>query len=74
MSCFVQIKHSLTNGRVYLLEESVSSIQDLDKLMTNISQLIQYGDSCQIISTPIKLIFKELLSFGSIAFRWDQNV
>ena len=45
-----------------------------DKLVTNIPQLIEYGDFCQIISTPIKCILKELLSFGSVAFKWEQNV
>ena len=40
------------------LKESTSSRQDLDKLVTNIPQSIVYGDFCQIISTPIKYIFK----------------
>ena len=51
-----------------------SSRQDLDKLVTNIPQLIECGDFCQIRYTPIKCIFEELLSVGSVAFKWEQNV
>ena len=60
-----EITYSYANFRVCLLTERTSSKQDLDKLVTNIPQLIEYGDFCQIL-TPIKCIFEELLSFGSV--------
>ena len=69
-----EIQNSFANFRVYLLKGSTSSRQNLDKLVTNIPQLIEYGDFCQIISTPIKCVFVELLLFGSVAFKWEQNV
>ena len=40
----------------------------------NIPQLIEYGDFCRIISTPVKCIFEKLLSFGSVAFKWEENI
>ena len=38
-----EIKYSFSDFRVYLLKESTSSRQDLDELVTNIPQLIEYG-------------------------------
>ena len=69
-----EIKHSFVNIRVYLLKECTSLRQDLDKLATNIPQWLEYGNFCKIISTPIKCILEELLSFWSVAFLWGQNV
>ena len=57
-----------------LLNKSTSSRQDLDKLVTNIPELIKYGEFCKIISKPIKCISEESLSFGSTAFKWEQNI
>ena len=34
--------------------------QDLDKLVTSIPRLIEYGNFCKIISTQIKCILEEL--------------
>ena len=47
-----------------LLKESTSSRQDLDKLVANIAQLIEYGSFCEIVSTAIECIFEELLDLG----------
>ena len=68
-----EIEYIFADFRVYLLKESTGSRQDLNKLVTNIPQSIEYGDFCEIISTPIKCIFEELPSSGSIASRWEQN-
>ena len=59
---------------VYLLKESTTSLKDLDKLVTNIPQMIEYGDFCQTMSTSINCIFEELLSFRSVAFKWEQSI
>ena len=58
-----EIKYSFTNVREHLLKNGTSSRQDSDKLVTKIPQLIEYGDFRKIISTPIKCILEELLSF-----------
>ena len=60
----VEIKHSFANFCVYLLKESITSRQDLDKLMTNIPQLTEYGNFCRIISTPIKYILESYCHLG----------
>ena len=39
-------KYSFANFLVYLVKESTSSRQDLDKLVANIPQLTEYGDFC----------------------------
>ena len=57
-------EYSFANFRVYLLKESRRSRQEFYKLPTNIPQLIECGDFCKIISTPIKCILEELLFLG----------
>ena len=48
----------------YRIKKSASSRQDFHKFVTNVSQLIEYGDFYKIISAPIKCILEELLSLG----------
>ena len=60
------------NFLVYLLKESTSLKQDLNKLMTNIPELSMA--SFKRLYQHLSSVCWQNLSFGSVVFKWEQNV